>query len=98
MSAEHYTDREHFLVRRCHNQTMPIRRFLPPGSTFGPDELARMSATFEIALVQLRIEDRESNAARQVALRVITLAAHERDPARLREHAVEWYKREPASA
>lgn len=77
---------------------MPIRRFLPLGSTFGPDELARMSVAFELALVELRIKDRESEAARHVALKIIALAKHERDPVKLRAGAVEWCRREPAPA
>lgn len=77
---------------------MPIRRFLPPGTTFGPDDLARMSVAFDMARAELGIEDRESEAARRVALRIITLARYERDPAKLRSGAVDWYIREPVPA
>lgn len=76
---------------------MPIRRFLPRGSRFDPDDLARMSLAFEMALVELRIEDRESEAARHVALRIITLAEREQDMPKLCEGAVEWCRRQRKS-
>jgi hypothetical protein len=77
---------------------MPIRRFLPPGSTFVPDDLTQMSSAFEKALLELRIEHREGEAASHVALRITTLAKRERDPAKLCEGAVEWCRRQPAPA
>jgi hypothetical protein len=57
-----------------------------------------MSVAFEKAILELRIEDREGEAARRVAVRIITLAKRKRDPAKLCESAVEWYTREPVPA
>ena len=77
---------------------MPIRQFLPQGSTFGPDDLTRMSAAFENALLELGIEDRESEAARSVALKIITRAKRKRDPAKLCEGVVKWHRRQAVPA
>ena len=77
---------------------MPIRRFLPQGSTFGPDDLTRMSAAFEKALLELGIKDREGEAARRVAFRIITLAKREPNQMKLCDAAVNWYKREAIPA
>ena len=77
---------------------MPIRRFLQPGSTFGPDELTRMSAAFEKALLEFGIEDREGEAASRIARRIITSAKRDLDQANLCEAAVEWYRRETVPA
>jgi len=77
---------------------MPIRRFLPSASRFDPDDLTRMSAAFEKALLELGIKDRESEATSRVARRIITLARRESDPEMLCDAAVQWYKREAVPA
>jgi len=54
-----------------------------------------MSAAFEKALLESGIQDRECEAARHVALRIINLAKREQ---KLREGAVEWYRRQAVPA
>ena len=77
---------------------MPIRRFVQPGSIFGPDDLTRMSAAFEKALLELGIKDREGEAASRVARRIISSAKRESNQAELCEAAVQWYRRETVPA
>jgi hypothetical protein len=77
---------------------MPIRRFLESGSSYEPDDLKIMSDAFERARKELGIKDRNSEAARRLALRIITIARYERDPAKLCKNAVEWYSRQAVPA
>ena len=63
---------------------MPIRSFLRGDHSFGPEEIAKMSAAFEAALRKLGLVDRNDPAATAVAKLIIEFAkAGERDPERL---------------
>jgi len=57
---------------------------------FGPEDIALLVAAYEDALARLQLADRDNEATRLVAKRIISLAMHgERDPARLCARAVE---------
>jgi hypothetical protein len=88
---------------------MPITRLLQNAS-FGPDEIRVLVRAFDDALGTLGV-DRNSPVAEALAKKIIKLAQQgERDPRRLRQHAVrsvsqsetieegprEWFER-PAS-
>ena len=63
---------------------MPIRPFLADDHSFGPEDIARMSAVFEAALGKLGLVDRSDPATMAVAKLIIEFAkAGERDPERL---------------
>ena len=63
---------------------MPIRPFLKDDHSFGPEDIAKMSAAFESALRKLRLADRSDLGATAVAKLIIEFAkAGERDPERL---------------
>ena len=65
---------------------MPVRHFLERDSSFGPDDLAAMSAAFEQALRRLGLTDRTDPATALVARKIIALAKQgERDPEKLCE-------------
>jgi hypothetical protein len=67
---------------------MPIHRLLQ-NHAFGPDAIAVMVAAFQDALRELQIVDRADPRAELVAKKIIEFAQRgERDPIRLREHAV----------
>jgi hypothetical protein len=66
---------------------MPITRLLQNAS-FGPDEIRVLVRAFDDALGTLGV-DRNSPVAEAVAKKIIKLAQQgERDPKRLRQHAV----------
>jgi hypothetical protein len=68
---------------------VPIRPFLKHHHSFGPEDIASMSAAYETALSKLKLVDRNDPAAMAVAKRIIELAKEgERDPARLCDQAV----------
>jgi hypothetical protein len=63
---------------------MPIRPFLDPAFSFGPEEIAKLSAAFQAALDKLGLVDRSDPATMAVAKLIIEFAkAGERDPERL---------------
>jgi hypothetical protein len=63
---------------------MPIRPFLKDDHSFGPEDIANMSAAFETALRKLGVVDRSDPAATAVAKLIIEFAkAGQRDPERL---------------
>ena len=63
---------------------MPIRPFLKDDHSFGPEDIAKMSAAFESALRKLGLGDRSDPGATAVAKLIIEFAkAGERDPERL---------------
>jgi hypothetical protein len=65
---------------------VPLRLFLESETSFGPDDLAAMSAGFEQALRRLGLTDRTDGATALVARKIIALAKlGERDPAKLCE-------------
>jgi hypothetical protein len=63
---------------------MPIRSFLEHDHSFGPEDIAKMSAAFEAALGKLGLVDRTDPATMAVAKMIIELAKQgERDAERL---------------
>ena len=63
---------------------MPIRPFLKDDHSFGPEDIAKMSAAFESALRELGLADRSDPGATAVAKLIIEFAkVGERDPAQL---------------
>jgi hypothetical protein len=67
---------------------MAIYRLLKNG-VFGPDEIKVLTTAYEEALRALRLKDRSDPATEMIARRIIELAqCGERDPVRLREHAI----------
>jgi hypothetical protein len=68
---------------------MPIYRLLRDHA-FGPDDLKIIGDAFEDALRTLRLVNRDDPATEIIARKIIELAkAGERDPARLRQAAVQ---------
>jgi hypothetical protein len=67
---------------------MAIYRLLK-NHAFGPDEIRVLTIAYEEALRTLRLKDRADPATEMIAKKIIELAQRgERDPARLREHAL----------
>jgi hypothetical protein len=65
-------------------QDVPIRLFLEHDHSFGPEDIAKMSAAFEAALGQLGLVDRSDPATHEVAKLIIEFAKQgQRDPERL---------------
>jgi hypothetical protein len=63
---------------------VPIRPFLDRDDSFGPEDIAKMSAAFEAALGKLGLVDRSDPVAMAVAKLIIEFAkVGERDPERL---------------
>ena len=67
---------------------MAIYRLLK-NRAFGPDEIEVLTTAYEEALRALRLKDRADPATEMIARKIIELAqCGERDPVRLREHAI----------
>jgi hypothetical protein len=67
---------------------MAIYRLLKNG-VFGPDEIKVLTTAYEEALRALGLKDRSDPATEMIARKIIELAqCGERDPVRLREHAI----------
>lgn len=67
---------------------MAIYRLLK-NHAFGPDEIKVLTTAYEDVLRALRLENRADPATEMIAKKIIELAqCGERDPARLREHAI----------
>jgi len=63
---------------------VPIRLFLEHDHSFGPEDIAKLSAAFEAALGKLGLVDRTDPKAAEVAKLIIEFAKQgERDPERL---------------
>ena len=63
---------------------MPIHLFLEHDHSFGPEDIAKMSAAFEAALGKLGLVDRSDPAMHEVAKLIIEFAKQgQRDPKRL---------------
>ena len=68
---------------------VPVRPFLEGDHSFGPEDIASMSAGFEAALRKLGLTVREDPATVAVAKRIIELAKEgELEPERLCDRAV----------
>ena len=71
---------------------MPIRMLLQDDHWFGPEDIAGLTEAFEGALIKLALVNRDDPATLTVAKLIIHLAKEgERDPAQLRDHAVEIF-------
>jgi hypothetical protein len=70
---------------------MPLRPFLDKGASFGPDDLAVMTAAFSMALQKLGLNDRKKDAMLEIVGRHIIRAAMcgERDPSKLCRDALD---------
>ena len=69
---------------------MPIRLFLEHDHSFGPEDIAKLSAAFEAALGKLGLVDRTDPKTTEVAKLIIEFAKQgERDPERLCALAVQ---------
>ena len=68
---------------------VPIGTILKNDHSFGPDDIATLTAAFEAALARLGLTDRKDPLAATVAKAIIQLAKDgERDPERLRDGAL----------
>ena len=68
---------------------MPIGTILKNDHSFGPEDIANLTAAFEAALARLALTDRKDPLTTAVAKAVIQLAKDgERDPERLRDGAL----------
>ena len=68
---------------------MPIGPILKHDHSFGPEDIANLTAAFEAALARLALTDRKDPLTTAVAKAVIQLAKDgERDPERLRDGAL----------
>jgi hypothetical protein len=80
-------------VRR--SSVMPIRFFLEPDHAFSPNEVKILVDAFEDTLRALNLTNREDPLTTRVAKVIIGLAKDgERDPARLRDLALKFVRRE----
>jgi hypothetical protein len=69
---------------------VPIRLFLEHDHSFGPEDIAKLSAAFEAALGKLGLVDRTDPKTTEVAKLIIEFAKQgERDPERLCALAVQ---------
>jgi len=74
---------------------MPIRAFLE-GHQFEPETIRLMGLGFEMAMVALRLADRDDVSKETVARKIIALAkAGERDPERLCESVLKEFRVPP---
>jgi hypothetical protein len=74
---------------------MPIRFFLEPDHAFSPADVKLLVDAFEDTLRALNLTNREDPRATRVAKVIIGLAKDgERDPARLRDLALKFVRRE----
>ena len=68
---------------------VPIGTILKNDHSFGPEDIAKLTAAFEAALARLGLTDRKAPLATTVAKTIIQLAKDgERDPERLRDGAL----------
>jgi hypothetical protein len=66
------------------SRTVPIRPFLDRDDSFGPEDIAKISAAFQAALGKLGLVDRSDPATMAVGKLIIEFAkVGERDPERL---------------
>src|SRR5262249_14713948 len=73
--------------------TVPIRPLLK-NHAFGPDEIRVLTTAFEDTLRSLHLANRGDPVTEIIARRIIELAQQgERDPVRLREHAIDAVSR-----
>ena len=67
---------------------MAIYRLIANGS-FGPDEIAAMTAAYEHALIDLRLTDRDDPITELIARSIVNVTATgERDPSAIKERAI----------
>jgi hypothetical protein len=88
----------HFAGPACGYQAgnVPIRTFLEHDHSFGPEDIAGLSAAFDAALSKLGLVDRTDLATLAIAKLIIELAKEgERDPERLCALALKHIKIRP---
>jgi hypothetical protein len=74
---------------------MPIRALLQGVHSFGPEEIAMLVRTFEDALHELKLTNREDPATLLVAKIIFEAAKNgERDPKRLREATIKTLRQQ----
>jgi hypothetical protein len=67
---------------------MAIYRLIANGS-FGPDEIAAMTAAYERALIDLRLTDRDDPITELIARSIVNVTATgERDPSAIKGRAI----------
>jgi len=67
---------------------MAIYRLIADGS-FGPDEIKAMTAAYESALRDLRLNNRDDPITELIARTIVTVTATgERDPVRIKERTI----------
>ena len=67
---------------------MAIYRLIADGS-FGPEEIEVMTAAYEGALLDLRLNNRDDPITELIARTIVSVTATgERDPARIKERAI----------
>jgi hypothetical protein len=68
---------------------MAIYRLIASSSSFGPDEIEAMTAAYEVALIDLRLNDRDDPLTEIVAKAIVNVCATgERDPLKIKERAL----------
>ena len=68
---------------------MPIGTILKNDHSFGPEDIASLTAAFEAVLARLALTDRKDPRSTALAKAIIQLAEEgERDPERLRDGAL----------
>jgi hypothetical protein len=68
---------------------VPIGTILKNDHSFGPEDIANLTAAFEAALARLALTDRKDPRSTALAKAIIQLAKEgERDPERLRDGAL----------
>jgi hypothetical protein len=72
---------------------MTIPQFVDGHTVFSPEDLDAMSAAFEGVLRELGLNNKVDPVTETVARQIISLARQGvRDPAKLREGALRWFK------
>ena len=68
---------------------VPIRAILQNDPSFGPEDIANLTATFEAAVTKFRLADRTGPLRAAIAKAIIRLAKDgERDPKKLSDGAL----------
>jgi hypothetical protein len=75
---------------------MPIGAILKEDHSFGPEDIANLTAALEAALIKIGLTDRKDPLTTTVAKAIIQLAKNgERDPQKLYEHALKTLGKSP---
>jgi hypothetical protein len=75
---------------------MPIGAILKEDHSFGPEDIANLTAAFEAALIKIGLTDRKDPLTTTVAKAIIQVAKKgERDPQKLCERALKILGKSP---